>query len=221
VAVALLVVLCCSSFLLYAEKNKPVAWCFVFYSTMHTLFPIEPLYPPGFQYTDGFISKAEEDELLKEIRKTHLHSFQFQGFEAKRKVASFGYDYSFDKAQLQKGSDIPPAFFPLIEKVAQHLKIVADDFKELLITEYPVGSIITWHRDAPPFDIVAGISLHADCNFRLRPYDKNKQTRSNIISVPVKRCSLYVMQGEARTDWQHSITPVKEVRYSITLRTLR
>lgn len=198
----------------------PVARCW-FYIMMNTLFPIEPIYPPGFRYTDDFISKAEEVELLNEISKMHLHSFQFQGFEAKRKVASFGYDYRFDKAELQKGQDIPTAFLPLIEKVAQHLKIAAGDFKELLITEYPVGSIITWHRDAPPFDIIAGISLHADCNFRLRPHDKSRQTRNNIISVPVKCRSLYVMQGEARSNWQHSITPVKEVRYSITLRTLR
>jgi alkylated DNA repair dioxygenase AlkB len=31
----------------------------------------------------------------------------------------------------------------------------------------------------------------------------------------------YVLAGEARRSWQHSIPPTKELRYSITFRTLR
>ncbi len=77
--------------------------------------------------------------------------------------------------------------------------------------------MINWHRDAPPFDIIAGISLMSDCNFRLRPQDKAKQTKAFVISFPVNRRSLYIIQGAARSNWQHSITPVKQTRSSITL----
>lgn len=66
------------------------------------------------------------------------------------------------------------------------MSVTQDAFAELLITEYPVGSVINWHRDAPPFDLIAGISLMADCTFRLRPNDKAKQTRASVISFPVK-----------------------------------
>jgi alkylated DNA repair dioxygenase AlkB len=187
----------------------------------NTLFPIDPVYPAGFAYYPDFISEAEEEDLLLALSRLELHTFIFQGFEAKRRVASFGYDYSFDKRDLSKGKEIPVIFQPLIEKAATHLSIRPEDFKELLVTEYPVGSVINWHRDAPPFDIIAGISLLSDCTFRLRPYDKAKQGRSSIISLPVKKRSFYVMQGSARSDWEHSISPVKQVRYSITLRTLR
>ena len=187
---------------------------------MNTLFPTE-IFPPGFQYFPGFITKDEEVQLIKEIEQTELHIFNFHGYEAKRKVASFGYDYSFDKRSLSKGKDIPPQFVFILEKVAKHLSIPAEHFAELLVTEYPVGSVINWHRDAPPFDLIAGISLNTDCTFRLRPHDKEKQGRKSIISLPAERCSLYVMQGESRSEWQHSITPVKSIRYSITLRTLR
>ena len=31
----------------------------------------------------------------------------------------------------------------------------------------------------------------------------------------------YVLAGEARTAWKHHIPPAKELRYSITFRTLR
>ncbi|HUR12509.1 MAG TPA: alpha-ketoglutarate-dependent dioxygenase AlkB [Flavitalea sp.] len=154
------------------------------------------------------------------IRGIEFHTFLFQGFEAKRRVASFGYDYSFEKKTLSRGREIPPEFELLIKNVALTGK-VQEDFAELLVTEYPIGSVINWHRDAPPFDLIAGVSLLADCTFRLRPHDKSKQGRGSIISVPVKRRSLYLMQGEVRSEWQHSISPVKQKRYSITLRTVK
>ncbi len=188
---------------------------------MNTLFSLMPEFPPGFLYFPDFLTEPEEMQLYEDILTTDLHTFTFQGFEAKRKVASFGYDYNFEKKSLVKGKTIPQAFNFLIENVATRLSISIDEFAELLVTEYPVGSIINWHRDAPSFSLIAGISLLADCIFRLRPHDKTKQNRSSIISFPLKRRSLYIIQGIARTDWQHSISPVKEIRYSITLRTLR
>jgi alkylated DNA repair dioxygenase AlkB len=188
---------------------------------MHTLFDIEPAYPPGFQYMENFLSAQEEETLLNMINGVSLHSFRFQGYEAKRRVASFGRDWNFEKRELTKGRDIPESFQWLVERVGQKLAIPANDFVELLVTEYPVGSVINWHRDAPPFELIAGVSLHADCTFKLRPYEKEKQTKKSVISLPVKRRSLYVMEREAREQWQHSTLPVETVRYSITLRTLR
>jgi alkylated DNA repair dioxygenase AlkB len=188
---------------------------------MNSLFPDEPGFPEGFFYYPDYITNDEEQELLKAISGTELHAFLFQGYEARRKVASFGYDWSFEKRTLSKGKEIPATFHSLIQKVADHLSISKNAFAELLVTEYPPGSVINWHRDAPPFDIIAGISLLSDCTFRLRPHDKAKQKRNAIISFPVKRRSLYIMQGIARSEWQHSTAPVKQLRYSITLRTLR
>jgi len=188
---------------------------------MNTLFPIEPFFPEGFSYLPDFITPEEENDLLRIISKTELHSFLFQGFEAKRKVASYGYDWSFERRILSKGREIPSAFHSLIKKVADRISVSPDNFAELLLTGYPEGSVINWHRDAPPFDLIAGVSLQSDCIFRLRPHDKAKQKRSALVSFPVHRRSLYIIQGIARTDWEHSIAPVKKVRYSITLRTLR
>jgi alkylated DNA repair dioxygenase AlkB len=188
---------------------------------MSTLFPVEPLYPEGFQYLPHFIIEAEEARLLQAISETTLRTFVFQGYEARRKVASFGQDWSFENQRLTTGKEIPEAFLPLIHKIASHLCLKPKAFAELLLTEYPVGSVINWHRDAPPFHLIAGVSLLSDCTFRLRPHDKALQGKASVVSVPVKRRSLYVMQGRARTEWQHSIAAVKQLRYSITLRTLR
>ena len=32
-------------------------------------------------------------------------------------------------------------------------------------------------------------------------------------------CSIYLLRGAARWNWQHSVAPTKALRYSITLRT--
>jgi alkylated DNA repair dioxygenase AlkB len=188
---------------------------------MNTLFPLEPAFPEGFAYYPDYLNGNEEQALLGAVSHVELHSFHFHGYEAKRKVASFGYDWSFEKRSLSKGKEIPAAFRSIIQKVAAHLSITETAIAELLVTEYPPGSVINWHRDAPPFDIIVGLSLLSDCVFRLRPYDKAKQKRNSLISFPVRRRSLYIIQGAARSEWEHSIAVVKEKRYSITLRTLR
>lgn len=188
---------------------------------MTTLFPEVPIFPEGFFYNPDFLSVEEEQFLLDAIKSVELHTLIFQGFQAKRRVKSFGYDYNFDKRSISKGDDIPEQFNFLIEKVAEYCSRPPEEFAEVLVTEYPVGSVINWHRDAPPFDIIAGISLIADCTFRLRPYDKAKQGRGSILSFPLKPRSLYILQGDSRSNWEHSISPVTEKRYSITLRTLR
>jgi len=194
---------------------------FVTIGKLTELFPISLKLPEGFTYRENFLTPEEEQLLLQTVRGIEVTPMIFQGYEAKRKVASFGYDYSFDTRKLTKGKDIPQDLGWLIEKVARYLSISPGDVAELLVTEYPVGSVINWHRDAPPFDVIVGISLLSDCIFRLRPHDKEKQTRKATITLPVRRRSLYVLAGTSREAWQHSTTPVKAKRYSITLRTLK
>ena len=188
---------------------------------MNTLFPIDDYLPKGLQYFPGFITEDEETRMIEEIAKLDTSPMKFHGYEAKRKTANFGYDWSFESRTLSKGKPIPPAFDFLINKVAKQMEVDPGTFASLLVTEYPVGSVINWHRDAPPFDSVAGISLLSDCTFRFRPYDKAKQNRKSTISVPLHRRSLYIMSGESRSEWEHSIPAVTHVRYSITMRTLR
>lgn len=188
---------------------------------MQTLFDLPPVYPPGFTYEPGFISPSEEAGLIAAIAGLALIPFEFKGYTARRNTASFGYDYSFSKGRLRQGKPIPEAFHPLIEKVAARMGISPYEIAELLVTEYPPGAVINWHRNAPPFGVIAGISLGADCIFRFRPHDPQLQTRRNIRSLTLEARSLYIMAGESRDKWQHSISPVTQSRYSITLRTLR
>ena len=51
--------------------------------------------------------------------------------------------------------------------------MAAEDLVEVLVTEYAPGAGIGWHRDAPMFGMVAGISLLSACRFR---FERGKGT---------------------------------------------
>jgi len=188
---------------------------------MNTLFDITPTLPTGFSYKDNFITEAEEIHLVQVIGGLELTSMQFHEYTAKRKVLSFGRGWSFTEQQLKTGNPIPAEFSFLVERIAQHLSIPPETIAQFLITEYPVGSVINWHRDAPPFETIIGISLLSDCSFKLRPQEKEKQTRKATITLTVKPRSMYIMTGASKTDWQHCTTPLNTIRYALTFRTLK
>jgi alkylated DNA repair dioxygenase AlkB len=68
------------------------------------------------------------------------------------------------------------------------------------------------------FGEVVGVSLLASCVFRLRRAVKEKWERVSIVAEPR---SAYLLSGLSRTEWEHSIPPVEELRYSVTFRNLR
>jgi len=61
------------------------------------------------------------------------------------------------------------------------------------------------------------LSLGSPCKFRFRRRKNDGWERFTLDAEPR---SLYVMEGEARHDWEHSIPPVARRRYSITFRTM-
>jgi alkylated DNA repair dioxygenase AlkB len=97
-----------------------------------------------------------------------------------------------------------------------------------LINEYRAGAPIGWHRDAPQYDIVAGVSLLSACRMKFRPYVRpgaariaNSKRRSATHEIVLERRSAYLMTGESRSGYEHHIPAVDTLRYSITFRTLR
>jgi alkylated DNA repair dioxygenase AlkB len=90
------------------------------------------------------------------------------------------------------------------------------------VTEYPLRAPIGWHRDAPPFEIVAGVSLLGECTMHFRPWSTQPGAgpRRRLEQVLDPR-SAYLIQGPSRSEWEHHIPPARERRLSITFRTLR
>jgi alkylated DNA repair dioxygenase AlkB len=89
---------------------------------------------------------------------------------------------------------------------------------EILVQRYPEGSTIGWHRDAPAFGTVIGVSIGGSSRLR---FQRGKRENRRVWEVQLEPRSGYVLSGEARRSWEHSIPPTKELRYSITFRTLR
>src|SRR5215217_3859191 len=140
-----------------------------------------------------------------------------RGVTARRRVVQFGWRYSFDARALSEGPAIP-GYLRQLQGIAGALADVEpDDLSEVLVTEYPAGATIGWHRDAPPFGIVAGISLAASCRMR---FQKGAGAERQVTAVELPPRSIYLITGPARSEWQHTIPAVKQTRYSITFRTL-
>jgi alkylated DNA repair dioxygenase AlkB len=93
---------------------------------------------------------------------------------------------------------------------------------EVLISEYPEGATIGWHRDAPMFGpTVIGISFGAACRMRFRRPDPASPERLERADVILEPRSAYVMAGASRAEWQHSIPAVSGLRYSVTFRMVK
>jgi alkylated DNA repair dioxygenase AlkB len=91
------------------------------------------------------------------------------------------------------------------------------ELQQVLLTEYAAGAAIGWHKDKAVFGTVVGLSLLSPCVFRLRRKTPPTWERASIVVQPR---SGYLLQGPARTDWEHSIPPVESLRYSITFRSM-
>jgi alkylated DNA repair dioxygenase AlkB len=84
---------------------------------------------------------------------------------------------------------------------------------------YTTGAGIGWHRDAPAFGpTVVGISLGSEEVMRFR---RQVGDHFEMYKQPLERRSIYVLGGSSRSYWQHSLPPAKQLRYSITFRTVK
>jgi alkylated DNA repair dioxygenase AlkB len=178
----------------------------------------DPALPPGFRYRPSLITEAEQDDLLVRVRDLPFREFEFHGYTGKRRVVSFGWKYDFSDRKLLKADDIPDFLLALRASAARFGGLKPESLQQALVTEYGPGAAIGWHRDKSEFGEVVGVSLLASCVFRLRRAVKDKWERVNIVAEPR---SAYLLSGAARTEWEHSIPPVEELRYSVTFRNLR
>ncbi|HTM30538.1 MAG TPA: alpha-ketoglutarate-dependent dioxygenase AlkB [Vicinamibacterales bacterium] len=184
----------------------------------------EPALPPGMRYEEGFLTVEQEAALLASIQDITFSTFEMHGVAARRRVSFYGQTYD----EALPGADFPQFLLELRARMAPWAGVEPGAFVMALINEYPPGAPIGWHRDAPQYGIVAGLSLLSSCRMRLRPYvspaDLPARTggaRRATHELTLVPRSAYLLAGEARSRYEHSIPPVKDRRYSITFRTLR
>ncbi len=178
---------------------------------------------------DLFIGKTSFQRLKSRnlsgrFRRLQLEPFKYYQFTGKRRTASFGWQYEFGSSEITTAPEMPAFLLPLRTRAGKVFNIDPNSLVQTSIIEYSTGSPIGWHRDIPHFGIVVGISLGAACRMRFRKYSRvrsKKLNRDEVLSIELQPRSIYLMSGASREIWQHSIPPVKELRYAIMMRTLR
>lgn len=173
--------------------------------------------PDGFLYCEGLVAPDEERGLAERLSALAFAPFEFHGFIGKRRVISFGWRYVFDGSGLTRGDPIPEFLLPVRTVAAGFAGLAPEALEHVLVTEYAPGAGIGWHKDRSVFGDTIGISLLAPCRLRFRRRRPDGWERS---AIEVQPRAAYVLRGEARSEWEHSIPPLDALRYSVTFRTL-
>jgi alkylated DNA repair dioxygenase AlkB len=174
--------------------------------------------PEGIVYRPDVIPQEDERELLERFETLRFDPIVLHGRAAKRTGRHFGLDYDYESRTPRPGEPVPNWLLPARARAAELARVEPEELVEILVQDYPPGATIGWHRDAPAFDVVVGLSLGGSSRLR---FQRGKRERRRVWEVALEPRSGYVLSGEARRSWEHSIPPTKERRYSITFRTLR
>ena len=175
------------------------------------------LLPEGFRYEEELISEADEAALAKSLATLDLKPFEFHGHLGNRRVTSFGLRYDYARRAVKATDGFPDFVADLRNKVAKFAGRKVDEFQQGAVNEYPPGAGIGWHKDKPQFGVIVGVSLLAPTTIRFRRVEGTDWIRA---SQRLEPRSIYILEGEARTAWEHSVPPVDALRYSLTFRTV-
>ncbi len=175
--------------------------------------------PEGLVYRRGLVTPEEEQALLERIEALDFDEIRLHGVVAKRTARHFGLNYDYERRGIVTDADpIPEWLIPLRAAAAELAGVAPDRLVEALVQRYPEGAQIGWHRDAPAFGIVVGVSLLAPARLRFRRDAGGQRQTYELVLEPR---SGYVLADTARAAWQHHVPPTKALRYSVTFRTLR
>ena len=177
-----------------------------------------PVTPRGLVYVPELISAEEERAALELIESLDFHEIEMRGQVAKRTVRQFGLRYDFGSWKLQPADPLPGPLEPIRARAAQLADTEPDALEQTLVSRYPEGAGIGWHRDAPAFGRIVGVSLLSPCRMR---FQRGKGDARETHAVELAPRSGYLLSGSIRWAWQHSIPGTKALRYSLTFRTLK
>jgi alkylated DNA repair dioxygenase AlkB len=185
------------------------------------LLPAGQVLPTGFTHQEEFITPDEEAALIEQVAALPLQESVYRQWTARRRTVSFGGHHDFTHQQLHPAAPIPQFLLPLRAQLAGWAGIDAMDFSHASVAEYRRGTQLGWHRDAPDFEVIAGVSLQGMARMRFRPYPAITGWARAAFAIDLRPRSACIIRDTARWRWQHAISPTRELRYAITFRTLR
>ena len=175
--------------------------------------------PTGLTYRAAFLTPEEETVLLEKFEHLTFNDVVMHGVIAKRKTIHYGWNYDYEGWEIERTEPPPEWLEPVIARGSEAAGVERSRIAHVMLARYPEGAAIGWHRDAPMFGSpVIGISLGSACTMRFR---RGKVRDWETYALLLEPRSLYILDGAARTQWQHSIPKTPSLRYSVTMRVLR
>ena len=175
--------------------------------------------PSGLEYRDDLVSVAEEAALLERFAQLEVTPLVLHGVPSRRLTHAFGVGYDFGTRDTTDVEPIPDYLAELRNRSAEFAGVDPESFVEALVSRYPPGATISWHKDVLVFGgVVVGVSLGSACVMRFQRKAAGGERR--VFEQPLAPRSAYALTGAARWVWQHSIPPVEEERWSVTFRQL-
>jgi alkylated DNA repair dioxygenase AlkB len=174
---------------------------------------------PGLALVEEAIDPAFERALERRIDAAPLAPFQFGQWEGKRLTANYGSAYDYQRARPVPAPPLPDWLVELRDAVVPRFGRTPGEFVQGLLVRYGPGAGIGWHRDRPQYGEVIGVSLTSPAVLRLRRRLPEGGFARRNVELPPR--SAYLLSGEVRQEWEHSITPMDATRRSATFRTLR
>jgi alkylated DNA repair dioxygenase AlkB len=194
--------------------------------TLHTaqgqLFDVAASLPPGFEFEADFVTRDEEAGVLALAATLPLREAKYRDYTANRRVFAWRNGADDDDSRPAAAlAALPAPLRELRERLAVWAGIEAAAFEHVLLSEYRAGTPLGWHRDAPMYELIVGVSLASPARLRLRPWPPQAPKKADIVALDLAPRSAYALRGSARWGWQHSLPPVRALRYSVTMRTRR
>jgi alkylated DNA repair dioxygenase AlkB len=193
------------------------------HSAQGALFERDDLLPAGLAFEPAMISDDEERALLAVAAALPLREARYKTYTARRRVYAYGSRFDFDEYKLDPKAigELPPPLHALRERLAAWAGLQPAEFVHVMISEYARGTPLGWHRDAPDYEVIVGVSLGSPATLRFRPWPPRAPKKDDVVAIDLAPRSAYLMRDTARWGWQHSVPPVPGLRYSITMRTAR
>jgi alkylated DNA repair protein (DNA oxidative demethylase) len=163
------------------------------------------------------------------VRAPDWKEVRFRGQTARRRAMSFGARYVTQGRRLEPAPPLPPELSVVRDRMVDaagagdHLGrelVLAgrrpEDFGLCTVLHYAPGAGIGWHADNAIFGpTVLALSLAAPARLQLR---RGTSDAGPIFEAALAPRSLFVLAGEARAVWKHRLCPVRQERYSVTVR---
>ncbi|HEX8701107.1 MAG TPA: alpha-ketoglutarate-dependent dioxygenase AlkB [Myxococcaceae bacterium] len=177
--------------------------------------------PEGLRYLPDFLSEEEERVLADEFSRLPYQGIRMHGVVARRTVVHYGWDYGYESWKINPTAPIPDFLNTVRARCAALAGLEPAALEEVLVSRYPAGAGIGWHRDAPMFGpIVIGVSLLGAARMRFRRKVSKDPDTYETYALELAPRSAYLLGGEARSRWQHMIPSVNALRYSLSFRTV-